>query len=166
LMTITDNTLSFPSIVGQQTFGFLRVTSGGAPGVASSVVLNAGTLGSDLWSSLNPPTGGELLNPGVGNPGEDAGVQNDPVNSPTERERLLTHIIFSPVLKSANRTLTVTYTLTISVARTQKLNKLQHNEKGAKWPLFLSIGLLSDYSAAFGLARDVRFFGAGAGAAS
>jgi hypothetical protein len=50
--------------------------------------------------------------------GQDAGVQNDPVNSDTERERLLTHLIFSPVLKSANRTLQITYTLTVSVERT------------------------------------------------
>lgn len=117
-IAITDNTLSFPSITGAQTFGLLRVTSG-STGSTSSVVLTAGTTGLDLWASLNPPSGGVLLNPGVGNPGEDAGVQNDPVNSSTERERLLTHLIFSPVLKSANRTLTITYTLTVSVARTQ-----------------------------------------------
>lgn len=117
-MAITDNTLSFPSITGAQTYGLLRTTSG-STGATSAVVLTAGTTGLDLWASLNPPTGGTLLNPGVGNPGEDAGVQNDPVNPLTERERLLTHIIFSPVLKSANRTLTVTYTLTVSVARTQ-----------------------------------------------
>lgn len=115
---ITDNTLSFPSITGAQTFGLLRFTSG-STGATSSVVITNGTIGLDLIANLNPPTGGTLLNPGVGNPGEDAGVQNDPVNSATERERLLTHIVFSPVLKSANRTLTVTYTLTISVARTQ-----------------------------------------------
>lgn len=117
-VAITDNTLSFPSITGAQTFGFLRFTSG-STGSTSSVVITNGTLGLDLIANINPPTGGTLLNPGVGNPGEDAGVQNDPVNPETERERLLTHIIFSPVLKSANRTLTVTYTLTISVARTQ-----------------------------------------------
>ncbi len=117
-IAITDATLSFPSITGAQTFGYLRVTSG-STGATSSVVLTDGSTGLNLWDELNPPTGGTLLNPGVGNPGEDAGVQNDPVNPDTERERLLTHIIFSPVLKSANRTLTVTYTLTISVARTQ-----------------------------------------------
>lgn len=117
-IAITDNTLSFSSITGAQTFGLLRITSG-STGSTSTVILTNGSVGLDLWASLNPPTGGTLLNPGVGNPGLDSGVQNNPVNSSTERERLLTHIIFSPVLKSANRTLTITYTLTVSVARTQ-----------------------------------------------
>ncbi len=31
-------------------------------------------------------------------------------------DRLLTHIIFSPILKSANRTINITYTLTITVS--------------------------------------------------
>jgi hypothetical protein len=38
-----------------------------------------------------------------------------------ERERLITHLIFSPITKAANRTLTITYTLTISVARTPSM---------------------------------------------
>lgn len=114
-VAITDNTLNFPTITGAQTFGFLRFTSG-ATGVTSSVLLTNGSVGLDMIAAINTPTGGVLLTP---DDGKDAGVQNDPVNPTTERERLLTHIIFSPVLKSANRTLTVTYTLTVSVARTQ-----------------------------------------------
>jgi hypothetical protein len=113
-VTITDNTLAFPSITGSQTFGYLRFTSG-STGVASSVLLAGGSI-NDMFAALNPPTGGTLLTP---SDGEDAGIQNDPVNPDTERERLLTHIIFSPVLKAANRTLTITYTLTVSVARSQ-----------------------------------------------
>lgn len=114
-VAITDNTLSFPSITGAQTFGFLRFTSG-TTGSSSSIALAAGTVGTDMIASVNPTAGGTIETAVAG---QDAGVQNDPVNFDTERERLLTHIIFSPVLKSANRTLTVTYTLTISVARTQ-----------------------------------------------
>jgi len=114
-IAITDATLSFPSITGAQTFGFLRFTSG-STGASSSIALTAGTTGLDMIAALNPPTGGSIE---TAVDGEAAGVQNNPVSSSTERERLLTHIIFSPVLKSANRTLTVTYTLTISVARTQ-----------------------------------------------
>lgn len=114
-IAITDNTLNFPSITGSQTFGYFRITSG-STGVISMILLTAGSVGLDMIASMNAPTGGALI---AANDGLDAGVQNDPVNPLTERERLLTHIIFSPVLKSANRTLTVTYTLTVSVARTQ-----------------------------------------------
>jgi len=115
-LTITDNSGSFSSIpIGTQTFGFLKATSD-TTGATSSVLLAAGTGGgADMIASVNTPTGGVLQ---TAVDGVDAGIQNDPVNSTTERERLLTHIIFSPVLKSANRTLTITYTLTVSVART------------------------------------------------
>jgi hypothetical protein len=113
-IAITDNTLSFPTITGSQTYGFLRYSSG-TTGANSAVVLLPGIIGIDLFASLNPPTGGTIQVPVDG---LDAGVQNDPVNPLTERERLLSHLIFAPVLKSANRTLTVTYTLTIAVART------------------------------------------------
>lgn len=116
LISITDTTGgTFSTITGAQTYGYLRVTSG-STGALSTVLLQAGTVGLDMIASLNPPIGGTILD---ANDGMDAGVQNNPVDSDLERERLLTHIIFSPVLKSANRTLTVTYTLTISVARTQ-----------------------------------------------
>lgn len=114
-LSITDNSASFPSITGAQTYGYLRYTSGSV-GSGSSISVTAGTIGLDMVIELNPPSGGVIL---AGVSGANAGVQNDPVNPETERERLLTHLIFSPVLKSANRTLTVTYTLTVSVARTQ-----------------------------------------------
>lgn len=116
-LTITNTSVAFPTIpAGTQTYGFLRFTSGDT-GAGVSIVISAGGAGAplDMVSELNPPTGATLQTP-VG--GQDAGVQNDPVAWSTERERLLTHIIFSPVLKAANRTLTITYTLTISVART------------------------------------------------
>jgi hypothetical protein len=33
---------------------------------------------------------------------------------------LLAHLIFSPILKSANRVLNITYTLTVTVGRTPR----------------------------------------------
>jgi len=113
-ISINDNTLAFPSITGSQTYGFLRFTSG-TTGVGSSILVTPGS-SNDMITALNPPTGGTIID---AVDGQEAGVQNNPVVPETERERLLTHIIFSPVLKSANRTLSITYTLTISVARTQ-----------------------------------------------
>lgn len=120
-VAITDNTSNFPSISGTQTFGFLRFTSGSV-GSDSQIELGSGTASGTLdlldedGDGLNAPSGATILQ---ASDGQDAGVQNDPVNPDTERERLLTHLIFSPVLKSSNRTLTITYTLTVSVARTQ-----------------------------------------------
>jgi len=118
VISITDNTASFPTITGAQTYGFLKVESSTLGGT-STVLVAAGTGGgADMLASINPggtPSGGTLESAVAGS---DAGFQNAPVTATTERERLLTHIIFSPVLKSANRTLTITYTLTVSVART------------------------------------------------
>lgn len=113
-ITITNTNPAFTTLASdEQTFGFLRFTSGDV-GAGVSIVVSAGTT-NDMVAALNPPTGGAIQTAVLG---EDAGVQNDPVTSSSERERLLTHIIFSPVLKAANRTLTITYTLTVSVART------------------------------------------------
>lgn len=113
-MIITDNTGgTFPSIAGAQTFGYLTVESA-STGV-TSVVDMAGTESSVFLGILNPPLGATLETPV---PGNMSGVQNAPTNATTERERLLTHLIFSPILKSKNRTLAITYTLTITVART------------------------------------------------
>ena len=116
-VSITDISGSFPSIIGAQTFGFLKFTSGTA-GLGSTIVLAAGGVGVDLFSGagLNNPVGAVLNTP---NDGIDAGVQNDAVDSGTEAERLLTHVIFSPIQKTADRTLSITYTLTIAVARSQ-----------------------------------------------
>lgn len=125
-LSMTDFSGNYPTIVGAQTFGFLQLTSGGAPGASSSVLLANGTapVGSpvvgfiDLFDpalGLNPPTGAALQTPVAGT---DAGIQDDPVNPNSEAERLLTHVVFAPVLKAANRALNITYTLTVAVART------------------------------------------------
>jgi hypothetical protein len=115
-VAITDNTADYPSITGAQTFGFLRFVSS-TVGEGSSVLLDTGDV-NDMFAVFGNPTN-ILLAPVNG---QNAGVQNDPLNPTTERERLISHLVFSPVVKAAQRTLTVTYTLTISVART--LNSL------------------------------------------
>lgn len=115
LLTITDQTSgTFPTITGAQTFGFLKVESP-TSGVLSAVNL-AGTQTTAFLASLNPPVGATLA---AQVNGSAAGFQNSPSTPDQERERLLTHIIFSPVLKAKNRTIAITYTLTISVARTE-----------------------------------------------
>jgi hypothetical protein len=114
-MLITDNTGgTFPSIAGAQTFGYLTVES--ATTGNTSTIDMTGPETVVFLGQLNPPLGATLETSVTGN---FAGVQNAPTQPETERERLLTHLIFSPILKSRNRTLAITYTLTISVARTQ-----------------------------------------------
>lgn len=113
-ISITDATEGlFSSIVGAQTFGYIRVQS--ATTGATSAIDLAGANTTAFLAELNPPLGASLLIPVDGNV---SGLQNNPITPTQERERLLSHLVFSPVLKSRNRTLTISYTLTISVART------------------------------------------------
>ncbi len=119
-ISITDNTGgTFSTITGAVTYGYLKFTSG-TSGAASSILLDSTGWGvhntiTSFLPSINSPLGG-TLQPAVN--GSIAGLQNAPTNPTNERERLLAHLIFSPILKAANRVLNITYTLTISVGRT------------------------------------------------
>lgn len=107
---------SYPTVNGSQTFGYLQFKSksfGSESSIEVKSFTDANTI--DLWGQDGLNATPVKSNLGLGS---EAGVQNDPVNYTKERERLLTHVIFAPVLKSVNRVLTITYTLTISVART------------------------------------------------
>lgn len=114
LFSITDNTGgTFPTINGAQTYGYLQVEST-TSGQTSTIDLT-GPNTNTLLVSLNPPYGATLITPVAG---KLAGVENAPTNPTTERERLLTHLIFSPVLKAKGRTITIVYTITIGFERT------------------------------------------------
>jgi hypothetical protein len=95
---------------GIETYGFLRFESYSS-GSISKISLTDTTLFAALtgFLSLESPMNGT-----------NAGVRNDPLTPENERERLLTHLVFSPVTKTADRVLSITYTLNIVVARTIK----------------------------------------------
>lgn len=124
-ISVTDLNGNYPSIIGTQTFGYLRITSA-STGATSTILIEDGATvaGSPLTTinlfddtyGLNPsPSTGSTIQ--TASDGVDAGIQNDPVNSDTEAERMVTHITFAPVLKAATRELNITYTLTVAVAR-------------------------------------------------
>lgn len=121
-LTITDNTGGvFPTITGAITYGYLKFTSG-TSGSTSTVLLEDPSWGvhntvTGFLPYINAPLGGTLLS---AEGGSVSGLQNSPIDPTVERERLLAHLIFSPILKSANRRLNITYTLTISVGRTPR----------------------------------------------
>ena len=97
------------------TFGYLKFTSK-TYGSLSSIIIE------DPGNVLDPYDNTFLFGALASNiqyrsfvVGNAAGVETNPSDPALERERLLTHIIFSPILKSANRSLIITYTLTIIV---------------------------------------------------
>lgn len=59
---------------------------------------------------------GQDLTDSPGNPDPEAQYAFDELGLFTSDDLLLTHIVFSPILKTANRELVITYTLTISVS--------------------------------------------------
>ena len=121
---VTDTTGDYSTLVGAQTFGYLRFQSA-TTGATSTILVEDGVdtslspVVANLFNNtvgLNPaPSTGSTIQ--AADDGENAGSQNDPVDSSTEAERMLAHVTFAPVLKAASRELTVTYTLTVAVAR-------------------------------------------------
>ena len=106
---------AYPTILGMNSYGFLTFQSK-TVGVASSVSLTCNAQGNNFFNVL---TNGVCGNVNVNaSSGIAAGAANDPVNPDNERERLLTHFIFDPILKSSDRAIEIEYTLTVSVGRT------------------------------------------------
>lgn len=117
LVAITDDSGgAYPSISGYNTYGYLSFISKSV-GITSTVVLNCGTsttneffavLTNDVCSNVNA----------FSKSGQSAGTINDSTNYINERERLLTHLIFEPILKSSDRIIRIVYTLTLTVEDT------------------------------------------------
>lgn len=114
---ITDNSGgTYPSIIGRQSYGLLTFQSQ-TNGGNSSVIINCDTNVTEDFA--NVLTNGICANCNVSSTmGSNSGVANDPLNPGNERERLLTHIIFTPIPKAKDVAISITYTLTISVCST------------------------------------------------
>lgn len=113
VVNISDSSGLFQSTIGAETFGFLQFLSG-TSGSSSSVVVSPPIAPvPNLFIALTPLA--TILAPVDGS---DAGVENNAASPETERERLLSHLVFQPIFKAAGREITVEYTLTISVGRT------------------------------------------------
>jgi len=108
---------AYPSIIGKQSFGFLTFESKTTGSTSTITLICDDTDASNLFNVLTSSICGNV-NINQTN-GENAGVQNDPANPANERERLLTHLIFDPLLKAADRAFEIIYTLTISVTPSQ-----------------------------------------------
>lgn len=100
--------------VGNNTDGNIVLTSK-IVGPGSSVFVETDGTASPLFSRLLG-----FIDYDTPVEGAYAGLQNDSTDSGLLRERLLTHIIFEPITKQANRTLRLVYTLAITVAPTVK----------------------------------------------
>jgi hypothetical protein len=123
---------AYPSILGLQSYGYLTFQSI-STGNSSSVVLTCTT--GNTTNLFNVITNGVCGNVNVVNmAGVSAGVANDPVNPTNERERLLTHFIFDPILKSRDRAIEIEYTLTVSVGRTTDSQLIQVTAKPVPAP--------------------------------
>jgi hypothetical protein len=107
---------SYPTIIGKQSYGLLIFQSK-TLGTTSNVTLNCASASSSNF--FNALTNGSCVEVNVNKEnGKNAGVPNDPSNPENERERLLTHLIFDPILKSTLRSLKIVYILTVSVKQT------------------------------------------------
>jgi hypothetical protein len=118
MMSITDNSGGlYPSIIGELTNGYLMirsVTTGPTSNVKLDSVSWVSRETSAFLTSLNSPIGGILKE---SMDGITAGLRNAVLSPSNERERLLTHLVFSPVFKERRKKLTIIYTITTLFAR-------------------------------------------------
>ena len=120
---------TYPTIIGKQSYGFLLFQSRSL-GSTSKVELNCSQAGGNNF--FNALTSGSCANVNINQMiGANAGVANDISNPANERERLLTHIIFDPILKSSFRALKILYIFTVSVPKTTDSQVSQINSSNA-----------------------------------
>lgn len=113
---VTDTSGQYPTIIGEQTNGFLRFVTQRAGQEASITVVfsSSNTADSTLLIALTGGDENAMLDPVNG---VDPGVQSDASNPENEIERLIAHLTFSPIQKTADRIIVVVYTLTVALAR-------------------------------------------------
>lgn len=107
---------AYPTILGLQSYGFLTFESKTTGNLSTvSLICNTG-VANNFFNVITNGVCGNVNSNTVA--GVAAGVANDAVNTANERERLLTHFIFDPILKARDRAIEIVYTLTFSVGRT------------------------------------------------
>jgi len=118
MVFITDHSGgTYPSIANKESYGLLTFESL-TSGVTSTVDLTCDVSGgTSLFATLTNGLCEDNINVAQA-PGSGAGVLNDPITPTEERERLLTHMVFPPITKTADKALNIVYTLTVSVSRT------------------------------------------------
>jgi hypothetical protein len=104
-----------------ETYSEIVDEAGPAP-VGNSVVATYGTLPvttslvtTTITLTANEPSGQDYSDGGDGNDNMEDPFVFDELGLKTGDDLLLSHIIFSPIEKTANRELIITYTLTVSV---------------------------------------------------
>lgn len=131
--TIDDQPLGFVVQVtqpGVNTLGNLRLRSLTA-GANSAIVINdmsadAAGLAGKTWlfpkllSAANSTTA--YLGLGTSYTGQPQGEEDNPTYPQNERERMLTHLIFSPLQKDASRSWKITYKITVVVQQSDPAN--------------------------------------------
>lgn len=117
---------------GVNTLGNLRLRSLTA-GTGSSVVIqdmSTGVgLGTEPWlfsqlglSSAVSTGATAYFGLGTASTGQSQGEEDNPTYPQNERERMLTHLIFSPLQKDGSRSWKITYKITIVVQQTEAIN--------------------------------------------
>jgi hypothetical protein len=121
ILYITDNSGGLYNTMEQmESYGFLTFMSR-VPGEASSVTINecSATLTGSAHQLPYVLSSGDCNAVNVNNvDGDSLGSSNDAGSPENERERLLTHIIFTPIPKATDISISITYTLTVSVLAT------------------------------------------------